>query len=131
MDKIPQMLIVDDAHAIRAILAICCRHAGYEPVSVENANQALAVARTQSFHLILANHWNAKLDSVSFCRQLRLTKGHEKTSVAICSNSLDTLDIAGLQRELDPLFFIPKPVDIESYPDLIRAAARVPADCVE
>jgi two-component system CheB/CheR fusion protein len=51
----PRALVVDDAQDVTEMIAMFLRHAGYEPVMAFNAMEALEVARTGQFDVIVSD----------------------------------------------------------------------------
>jgi len=121
----PRILIADDEPAARKILSLCCEKAGFESTTAEDGLDALELA-SASYHLIITDHQMPRMNGLDLCRNLRLQARHEQTPIIMCSAALSDIDTNGVRRELEPIIFLPKPVDVISFPDLIMTFATPP-----
>ena len=72
MDKV-RIMVVDDDDAIRDVIRIYLRNAGYEVVQAENGQEALELISQMSVQLVILDLMMPNMDGLSFCLKLRET----------------------------------------------------------
>ena len=122
----PRILIAEDEPAVGKLLARCCHQVGFETTLVEDGVEALALAQSNSYHLIITDYQMPRMDGIQLCRQLRRCEQHTRTPIIVCSAAVAQLDTEALQREMGAIDFIAKPVDLLNFPELFRDAAKPP-----
>lgn len=70
MEKI-RILVVDDDDAIRDVIQIYLRNAGYEVLQAEDGQEALALLTQTPVQLIILDLMIPHMDGISFCLKLR------------------------------------------------------------
>ena len=66
-------MVVDDDDAIRDVIRIYLRNAGYEVVQAENGQEALELISQMSVQLVILDLMMPHMDGLSFCLKLRET----------------------------------------------------------
>ena len=67
----PRILYVEDDDDTKELVRFLLTQENYEVVLAESSEQALLIAREQSFNLYLIDNWLAGLSGVELCRRLR------------------------------------------------------------
>jgi DNA-binding response OmpR family regulator len=67
----PRILLTEDDADTREVLALLLSAEGYEPVTVDDGNDALDIARTEHFDLYILDNWMPTLSGVELCKTLR------------------------------------------------------------
>jgi two-component system chemotaxis response regulator CheY len=65
------VLAVDDSASMRQMVAFTLKGAGFNVVEAADGEQALRLARTQRFNLVLTDVNMPKMDGISLTRELR------------------------------------------------------------
>ena len=131
MSDSPKILIADSLLSLRQLLGMCCRKLGYEPVLAEDGLEALNLACSTSYHLIVTGYQMPRMNGVELCRHLRRQERHEQTPILLCSSALSKLDTDALGQELGSIAFVSKPLNLLSLPRLVQASARPPLDILQ
>lgn len=66
----PRILIVDDEQHIISLLSVTLRKAGYEVVSANNGQKALALADAFDFNLVVLDHTMPGMDGLELANAL-------------------------------------------------------------
>lgn len=66
----PRILIVDDEQHIVSLLSVTLRKAGYEVVSANNAEKALALVGVFAFDLVITDHTMPGMDGLELSNRL-------------------------------------------------------------
>ena len=66
-----RILIAEDEADVREICALILKRAGYDPVAVEDGQQAVERARQESFDLLLTDIKMPRLSGLDACRAIR------------------------------------------------------------
>lgn len=83
-----RVMIVDDGDAIRDVIRIYMRNAGYEVAAAKDGQEALEILEKYAVQLIILDLMMPRMDGVSFCMKLR-----EKSQVPIIMLSAKTEDM--------------------------------------
>lgn len=118
----PRILCTEDNPDTRDLLAFLLESEGFEVVCADSAADALELAKTQVFDLLLVDNWMPGLSGVALTEQVR--KFGLKTPIIFYSGAGREQDkedarLAGAQG------YLVKPVDID---DLIAEVTRVIAE---
>ena len=66
-----RILLTEDDPDTREILALLLSAEGYDPVTVDDGNEALDLARTEHFDLYILDNWMPTLSGIELCKGLR------------------------------------------------------------
>jgi len=116
-----KVLIVEDDASVARFLEQTSREAGYAPLVVENGARAFALARAQSFDLILLDVMLPGMNGFEVCRRLR--EANVATPILMIT-ARDAVDdkITGLDAGADD--YIAKPFHIAELLARMRALLR-------
>jgi DNA-binding response OmpR family regulator len=116
----PAALVVEDDEPLAEIVALALEDAGYRATVVHDGAEALHVARSQRFGLIVLDVLLPSLDGFEVCRHLR--SGSAVPIIMITARS-DTADIiAGLDHGADD--YLAKPFELSELLARVRAVER-------
>jgi DNA-binding response OmpR family regulator len=120
----PLILIVDDNEANRDILARRLEASGYELITANDGEEALACARGRLPDLILLDVMMPKLDGLEVCRQLKSDKSLPFIPIILVTARSDTKDIVrGLEAGGDE--YVTKPIDQSALVARVRSTLRI------
>src|SRR6187549_700470 len=68
---IPRVLVVDDSVTIRKVVSIILGESGYETITAENGEEALAKLKRERVDLVLTDFVMPKMNGFQFCREVR------------------------------------------------------------
>ena len=120
MPELPLVLIVDDNDRNRKLARDVLRVSGFRTLEADSAEQAIALAVVMLPDLILMDLRLPDLDGTEAARRIRATPlTSDIPVVAMSSLPLDRSDDwlfeAGFAGQ------IPKPIDIDAFPDRVRS----------
>ncbi len=119
-----RVLVVDDNHLIRKLLALILERAGFEAVEAESGEDALSLAEEMPPDLWLVDEVMPGMKGSELVRRLRRSRDRRLSCAPI-------VGISGRVRAASELLlagcdsFVPKPVDERRVVDAIRRAVRV------
>ena len=116
----PRLLIADDNSQIVSILTEYAKKEGFEVLSAFDGEQALALASSQNFDIILLDVMMPKKDGFEVCRQIRKTSN--VPIIMITARGEDFERIMGLDIGADD--YIVKPFSPREVMARIRAILR-------
>ena len=94
-----RILVVDDDDAIRDVIRIYMRNAGYEVIQAEDGQEALALLAKVSVQLIILDLMMPRMDGIIFCMKLR---ERSQTPIIMLSAKTEDMDkIHGLSIGAD------------------------------
>ena len=76
-----KILAVDDSASMRQMVAFTLKGAGFEVVEANDGKQALEVAKTQEFDLVLTDVNMPIMDGISLCKELRTLSNYKYTPI--------------------------------------------------
>jgi len=119
--RLLRVLIVDDNHLIRRLLALIVEGAGFEAVEAESADDALALGRDAPPDLWLIDEVMPSMKGSDLVRVLRRARDRRLSTAPIVgvsgrAGAATDLLAAGCDA------FVPKPVDERTIVDAIRRA---------
>ncbi|HEY3756182.1 MAG TPA: response regulator [Opitutaceae bacterium] len=85
----PVILAVDDALTMRKLVSFTLRGAGYDVIEATDGLEALRVARTSRFDLVLSDVNMPGMDGIEFTRQFRALPTGRSTPVLILTTESD------------------------------------------
>jgi class 3 adenylate cyclase len=127
-----RILIADDSATNVDILQTRLESQGYEIVTANDGEEALAAAREHLPDLILLDIMMPKIDGIEVCRQLKADDSLPFMPIILVTAKADTKDVVeGLDSGADE--YLTKPVDHASMVARVRSILRIKAlhDTVE
>lgn len=116
-----RVLIVEDDDSVARFLTQATREAGYSPVVADNGADALHLASTTSFDLILLDVMIPEINGFEVCRRLRASKIMTPVLIITARDALED-KIEGLDSGADD--YIVKPFQIAELLARIRVLLR-------
>ncbi|MCE5269750.1 response regulator [bacterium] len=116
-----KILIVDDERMLRLGLARCLENAGFETLTSEDGEQALALVRSEKPDLVLLDVMMRGMNGLQVCRALRGDPDTSRVRIVFLSARGQERERAeGLEAGAD--YYMTKPFD---YRDLIRVVKQL------
>ena len=126
MREPPLVLVVDDVSDNVDILQMRLESQGYEVISAEDGEQALAIVRDRLPDLVLMDIMMPKLDGIAAMKQLKADTNLPFIPVILVTARADAKDvIAGIEAGGDD--YLTKPVDQAALMARVRAMLRIKA----
>ncbi|MET9263287.1 response regulator transcription factor [Amycolatopsis sp. NPDC004079] len=120
-----RVLLADDDRAIRESLVRALELEGYRVSEVADGVEALAIARSEEFDVLIVDVMMPGVDGLGVCRVLRA--GGDRTPVLMLTARVETADrVAGLDAGADD--YLPKPFELDELLARLRALLRRSAD---
>ncbi|GIV25523.1 MAG: DNA-binding response regulator [Bacteroidia bacterium] len=118
-----KVLIVDDEPDVLEVLAYNLRQEGYEPLTAEDGQKALELARVHQPSLILLDIMMPGMDGLEVCRQLRkLPETRESHIIFLTARSEEYAEMAGFEAGADD--FLVKPIRPKALISRLKALSR-------
>ena len=119
-----RILIVDDSHSQRLLLAAGLRGTGYSVVQASSGTEALRICDEQEIDLILSDWMMPGMNGIELCRQLRRSASERYIYFILMTSKTEKGSVAeGLEVGADD--FLPKPVDPAELRARIKAGDRL------
>jgi DNA-binding NtrC family response regulator len=115
----PQVLIVEDDPAMCDLLEAQLRRRGFGAVSRDSAGQALALLRTEDFHVVVADYNMPGTSGISLCEELSGNRPDLPVVVITAFGSMETAIAAIRAGAYD---FLTKPFDTEQLVLILERA---------
>src|SRR4029453_4021831 len=80
---VPRILTVDDSVAMRQMVEVTLTSAGYDVQQAENGREALDIANTQSFDLVITDVNMPQMDGLTLVRNLRGLPSYKHTPLLV------------------------------------------------
>jgi class 3 adenylate cyclase len=120
----PRILIVDDNPVNVKILQTRLTAEGYDVVTANDGEEALAIARRDKPDLILLDVMMPRVDGLEVCRRLRADASFPFTPIILVTAMADSKDVvAGLEAGGDE--YLTKPVDHAALVARVRSMLRI------
>jgi two-component system, NtrC family, nitrogen regulation response regulator NtrX len=121
MTNEPHLLVVDDEAGIREALASILEDEGYLVESVGSAEEALALAGSHDFDVVLLDVWLPGIDGLEALSRLQASA---KPPAVIMISGHGTIETAVRATKLGAFDFIEKPLSLEKIIVLVRNALQ-------
>ena len=103
-------LVVDDSKSMRQVISLTLKHAGYNTIEASDGEEALEIAKSQNFDIVLTDINMPIMDGVTLIEQLRTLPEYKSTPIlTITTESADVKKHAG--KEAGATGWIVKPID--------------------
>jgi two-component system OmpR family response regulator/two-component system alkaline phosphatase synthesis response regulator PhoP len=118
-----RVLVVEDDPHIRELVELHLRLEGLTVVPLSEGNEALALARTDAFDLIVLDLMLPGLDGVTVCRAIRRESRNVETPILMLTARRDEADkVLGLDSGADD--YLTKPFGVRELVARVRALLR-------
>jgi two-component system cell cycle response regulator len=116
--------VVDDDAAIRRLVSLFLRRAGYEVIEVTTGTEARARLRAEQWNMAILDRKLPDLDGLDLCREIKSNAGLRNRYVIMLTGEADEQDkIEGLDLGADD--YITKPFQYKELLARIRAGKRI------
>jgi DNA-binding response OmpR family regulator len=121
----PRVLVVEDEPHIRELVCLHLGHEGYACDSVGDGRQALTLAESERFDLLVLDVMVPGLDGLSLCRAVRNGQINRDVPILILTARRDEADkVVGLESGADD--YLTKPFGVRELVARARALLRRP-----
>ncbi len=115
-----QILVVDDDEGVQAVIRTCLERSGYRVSSARDGEEALSMANSRAFDLVILDVLLPKVDGLLVCTELRKTQ------------TLPVLMLSGLNEDVDKILglevgaddYLTKPFSPKELLARVRALLR-------
>ena len=120
-----KILVVDDEPAIRKIVALRGKQAGFASDFAADGLEAWQHAASIPYHLIITDYQMPKMDGIQLCTKLRTSKRNKETPIIMITAMAGELDTESMHQQLD-VIVLQKPNGFTDLADLIQQTAKHP-----
>jgi DNA-binding response OmpR family regulator len=118
-------LVVEDEPHIRELVALHLGHEGFAVLSVANGDEALRLAATERFDLVVLDLMLPKVDGLAVCRAIRRQPANGDVPILMLTARREESDkVLGLESGADD--YLTKPFGIRELVARARALVRRP-----
>jgi len=114
-----RILIVEDDHAVRAVLETLLKEAGYEIKAVSDGPQAIQLAKDTAFHLYLID---LRLPSMSGIDVLKEIRKINSQAICVVLTAYATIELSVKAMKAGAFDFISKPFQVDVVLSLVKNA---------
>lgn len=112
------ILVVDDTRSMRKMVTAVLAGAGYEVAEAGDGVEALALARTRQFDLVVTDHNMPRMDGVTLVRELRQLPDYDAVALIVLSTEVDPA-LKQKGREAGATGWMAKPFDPQRMLDIV------------
>jgi two-component system chemotaxis response regulator CheY len=112
------ILVVDDTRSMRKMVAAVLQGAGYEVAEAGDGVEALELARTRTFDLVVTDHNMPRMDGVTLVRELRQLPTYDAVALIVLSTEVDPV-LKQKGREAGATGWMAKPFDPQRMLDIV------------
>lgn len=121
------ILVVDDARAIRHLIGETLKEAGHSVETAGNGVEGLAKLREKKFDLVLLDIWMPQMNGLEVLAQMRAESRQERVIVMTADNTPETM----LQAVREQAYrYVSKPIKPKVLVEVVRNALAAPAASV-
>lgn len=117
-NKAKSILVVDDTRSMRKMVAAVLQGAGYEVAEAGDGVEALEVAKSRSFDLVVTDHNMPRMDGVTLVRELRQLPTYDAVALIVLSTEVDPA-LKQKGREAGATGWMAKPFDPQRMLDIV------------
>jgi two-component system, chemotaxis family, chemotaxis protein CheY len=118
MDNNKAILVVDDTRSMRKMVAAVLLAAGYEVSEAGDGVEALELAQSRQFDLVVTDHNMPRMDGVTLVRELRQLPQYDAIALIVLSTEVDPA-LKQRGREAGATGWMAKPFDPNRMLDIV------------
>ena len=112
------ILVVDDTRSMRKMVAAVLAGAGYDVAEAGDGVEALELAQSQRFDLVVTDHNMPRMDGVTLVRELRALAHYDAVALIVLSTEVDPA-LKQKGREAGATGWMAKPFDPQRMLDIV------------
>ena len=112
------ILVVDDTRSMRKMVAAVLGSAGYEVSEAGDGVEALELAQTRRFDLVVTDHNMPRMDGVTLVGELRQLPSYDAVALLVLSTEVDPV-LKQKGREAGATGWMAKPFDPQRMLDIV------------
>ena len=112
------ILVVDDTRSMRKMVAAVLTAAGYHVSEAGDGAEALQLAQTRQFDLVVTDHNMPVMDGVTLVRELRRLPQYDPVAVIVLSTEVDP-ELKQRGRDAGATGWMAKPFDPQRMLDVV------------
>ena len=112
------ILVVDDTRSMRKMVAAVLQGAGYEVSEAGDGVEALELAQSRSFDLVVTDHNMPRMDGVTLVRSLRGLAEYDNVALIVLSTETGA-ELKAQGREAGATGWMAKPFDPQRMLDIV------------
>ena len=112
------ILVVDDTRSMRKMVAAVLAGAGYDVAEAADGVEALDLARTRRFDLVVTDHNMPRMDGVTLVSELRRLPDYDAVALLVLSTEVDP-KLKQKGREAGATGWMAKPFDPQRMLDIV------------
>jgi two-component system chemotaxis response regulator CheY len=113
------ILVVDDTRSMRKMVVTVLQAAGYAVEEAGDGAEALELARSRVFDLVVTDHNMPRMDGVTLVRSLRGLPEYDDIALIVLSTETGT-ELKAKGREAGATGWMAKPFDPQKMLDIVR-----------
>ena len=113
------ILVVDDTRSMRKMVAAVLQEAGYEVAEAADGVDALELAKTRVFDLVVTDHNMPRMDGVTLVGELRALPDYDGVALIVLSTEVNP-KLKQKGREAGATGWMAKPFDPQRMLDVVR-----------
>ncbi len=113
------ILVVDDTRSMRKMVAAVLQEAGYEVAEASDGVDALELAKTRVFDLVVTDHNMPRMDGVTLVGELRARSDYDAVALIILSTEVNP-ELKKKGRDAGATGWMAKPFDPQRMLDVVR-----------
>ena len=118
MSDAKSILVVDDTRSMRKMVAAVLTGAGYEVSEAGDGVEALQLAQTRRFDLVVTDHNMPRMDGVTLVRELRQLPAYDTVALIVLSTEVNPV-LKQKGREAGATGWMAKPFDPQRMLDIV------------
>lgn len=112
------ILVVDDTRSMRKMVAAVLEGAGYDVAEAEDGVEALELAKSRVFDLVVTDHNMPRMDGVTLVRELRALPDYDPVALLVLSTEASP-ELKQKGREAGATGWMTKPFNPERMLEIV------------
>ena len=112
------IMVVDDTRSMRKMVAAVLEGAGYAVAEAGDGVEALELAKSRRFDLVVTDHNMPRMDGVTLVRELRALPNYDPVALIVLSTEA-SVELKQKGREAGATGWMAKPFDPQRMLDIV------------